>query len=102
MLPPYNEHLMRDVVALTLGIAVVLLASVVFMERRLIMTALVAYLTYSVLHTIFHLTHLEGYSMTNVVAQMAVVGLSVAIPAGLLILAWRKTATEVRQERSRQ
>jgi hypothetical protein len=46
LLPPYNEHLLRDVGGLNLALAVVLGASALIMDRRLISTALLAYLTF--------------------------------------------------------
>jgi hypothetical protein len=50
LLPPYNEHLLRDVGGLNLALAVVLGASVLIMDRRLISTALPAYLTFATYH----------------------------------------------------
>ncbi|MCZ9346200.1 hypothetical protein NGM37_51670, partial [Streptomyces sp. TRM76130] len=43
-LPPYNEHLLRDFGGAGLALAVVLCAAVATMDRRLVLTALVAYL----------------------------------------------------------
>jgi hypothetical protein len=50
LLPPYNEHLLRDVGGLNLALAVVLGASALIMDRRLISTALLAYLTFATYH----------------------------------------------------
>ncbi|WP_257003641.1 hypothetical protein [Streptomyces sp. SA15] len=58
-LPPYNEHLLRDLGGANLALAVVLCAAVAAMERRLVFTALVAYLTASAPHLVFHAQHLS-------------------------------------------
>jgi hypothetical protein len=42
LLPEYNEHLTRDVCALSLALTVVLGAAAVILERRLVRVALVA------------------------------------------------------------
>lgn len=90
MLPPYSEHLMRDTGALTLSTVVVLGAAAIVMERRLVVTALVSYLTFTVPHLIVHMTHLEHYSTAAATEQTVVLGLTVALPAGLLVLTWRR------------
>jgi Ca2+/Na+ antiporter len=89
LLPPYNEHLMRDVGALNLALAVVLGASVLIMERRLVSTALLAYLTFAVYHLVFHATHLEHFPQADAIAQTSALALGVAFPSVLLILAWQ-------------
>ena len=58
--PPFSEHLFRDFGGATLGLAVVLTAAAVWPERRLVVTALLAYLAFSAPHLVFHLGHLPG------------------------------------------
>jgi hypothetical protein len=89
MLPPYNEHLVRDVGAYNLALGVVLAAAAVIMERRLAATAVAGYLTFTVPHFVFHVTHLAGYSRADALAQTATLAVAVVIPVALLILAWR-------------
>jgi hypothetical protein len=55
-LGPYDEHLVRDVGALSLALTVVLVAALVWPERRLVLAAGLAYLAWSVPHLVFHLT----------------------------------------------
>jgi hypothetical protein len=93
LLPPYNEHLLRDVGGLNLALAVVLGASTLIMDRRLICTALLAYLTFATYHLGFHVTHLENFPQADAIAQTTALGLGVAFPLVLLILAWRMGKT---------
>ena len=90
LLPPFNEHLMRDVGALNLGIAVVLCAAAVTGERRLSRVALLAYLAFAVPHFVFHATHLHHYGLADAVGQTSALAVAVVIPAGLLLLAARR------------
>ncbi|MFF8575133.1 hypothetical protein ACF07F_30685 [Streptomyces sp. NPDC015237] len=86
-LPPYNEHLLQDFGGASLALAVVLCAAVAAMERRLVLTALVAYLVNSVAHLLFHARHLEPLSAASAAGFMALLGAAVLLPAVLLWLA---------------
>ncbi|MFE0206399.1 hypothetical protein [Streptomyces sp. NPDC058985] len=86
-LPPYNEHLLQDFGGASLALAVVLCAAVAAMERRLVLTALVAYLVNSVAHLLFHARHLEPLPAASAAGFMALLGAAVLLPAVLLWLA---------------
>ncbi len=84
MLPPYNEHLVRDVGALSLALAVLLAAALVSAERRLVIVAVSAYSVYALPHTAFHGLHLEGFSRFDAAAQMAGFAFQLLLVAGVL------------------
>jgi len=84
LLPPYNEHLLRDLGGADLALAVVLCAATVTMERRLVVTPLVAYLTAAVPPLTFHAGHLEPLSAGSGAGSMALPGAGVVLPAALL------------------
>ncbi len=91
-LPPYNEHLVRDVGAFYLGFAVLIAAAAILLERRLVIASMLALLVTQVPHLIFHLNHLEGLSTSDQVGQVA--GLALAVLLSLLVLvqaAWPGT-----------
>ncbi len=48
--PPFSEHLFRDFGGATLGLAVVLAAAAICPERRLVVLALLAYMSFSAPH----------------------------------------------------
>jgi hypothetical protein len=87
LLPPYNEHLVRDVGGLSLGLAVLTGAAALTLQRRLVIVTALAILVWSTPHLIFHLGHLEGLSTTDKVGQVVVLVLGVAAPLALLGLA---------------
>jgi hypothetical protein len=91
LLPPYNEHLMRDVGALTLAYVLVLTAAAIWMERRLVQVALAANLVFTVPHFAFHITHLDHYPTGSAIGQTIALGLGVLIPATLLALTLRRS-----------
>jgi hypothetical protein len=59
----------------TCALAVVLGASALIMDRRMISTALLAYLTFAAYHLVFHVTHLERFPQADAIAQTAVLSL---------------------------
>ncbi len=84
-LPAYSEHLVRDVGALFLATAVVLAAAAIWLERRLVLVALVSFLVFSVPHTIYHLFNLEGISTGDAIAEAVLLVLTVLAPLALLV-----------------
>jgi hypothetical protein len=89
LLPPYSEHLMRDVGALNLSLALVFVVAATTMERRLVRVALGAYLLFAIPHLIFHTTHLENFTTAAAVEQTTTLAIAV-LPAALLVLTGRR------------
>ena len=84
--PPFSEHLMRDFGGATLGLAIALTAAAVWLERRLVVVALLAYLAFAVPHLAFHVGHLDGAtSLEATVLTVLLVG-AVVLPLALLAL----------------
>ncbi|HYP46342.1 MAG TPA: hypothetical protein VEQ66_14220 [Propionibacteriaceae bacterium] len=84
LLPPYNEHLVRDVGALSLSVTVLLTAAAVVPTPSLIRVAVTAYTVYAIPHTVFHGLHLEGFPDIDAVAQMT--GFAIQLVAATLAL----------------
>ncbi len=89
LLPPYNEHLLRDVGALNLALSVVLGAAAFTLDRAIIRASLVGLAVYAVPHTLFHAGHLEGFRTADAVAQTAGFVLQLVLIAALFALTWR-------------
>jgi hypothetical protein len=85
--PPFSEHLMRDFGGATLGLALVLGAAGIWLERRLVVVALLAYLAFSVPHLVFHVAHLGGASAVEATVLVLLLAGSVVLPAALLAVA---------------
>lgn len=71
-LPPYNAHLTTDTGGLYLGFAVLLAWSL--RRRELVVPVCAAFALAQVVHFVFHVTHLEGFSAADAVAQMLALG----------------------------
>ena len=83
-LPPYNEHLLRDLGAMGLGSVVVLVVAAVTLERTLVRTAAAATLVFTVPHLVFHVGSREVLPPAEALTQTAALAVAVAIPVALL------------------
>jgi len=93
-LGPYDEHLVRDVGALSLALAVVLVAAIVWLERRLVIVAAAAYLAWMLPHLAFHLTADDALTTSARIISEAGQVLATAIAAAVLVAALRRRADE--------
>ncbi len=91
--PPFSEHLFRDFGGATLGLAIVLGAAAVTLEKLLVRVALCAYLAFSLPHLVFHLGHLSGASAAEAVVLVGLLVASVVLPVVLLLLSGRSAVT---------
>jgi hypothetical protein len=85
LLPPYNEHLVRDVGGFYLAFAILFAWAAVTLSSALIVPLCVTWTVAAVLHADFPVTHLDGFSTGDAVAQT--VGLLAVIALPLLAIA---------------
>lgn len=80
---PYNEHLIRDVGAMFLALAVIALVAAVTGSAGQARLAGLAWLVFSVIHFAYHVTHLHVYDSLdqwlNVVSQVASILVALAV-----------------------
>ena len=86
---PYNQHLVRDVGALNLALAVVAIVALVTLNRAVVLAAGGAWLAYGLPHLIYHLRHLDPLDSADQVAVPLSLLLSVVVAAMVLWTAWR-------------
>jgi hypothetical protein len=85
---PYNEHLIRDVGGLQLGMAVVLLAALLQPTRPLVLVAALASVTWQVPHVFYHLVHVDDLpTFADRVAQSVGLIAGLVVAAALLVVA---------------
>lgn len=86
---PYNEHLVRDVGALNLALAVVAIVAFVTLSRAAVLAAGGAWLAYGIPHLVYHLRHLDTLDGADTFAVPFTLALNVVV-AGLVVwTAWR-------------
>ncbi len=82
---PYNEHLVRDVGGLNLGLAFVAILALVTGSVLVARAAGGAALLFGLPHLLYHATQLDLYDTADAIGNM--VALTVAVLAGLLAVA---------------
>jgi hypothetical protein len=80
---PYNEHLAIDVGAAFLAIGVLLVLAAIWMERRLVQAAAIAYLVYQTPHTVYHLASDDPMSTGDEVLNGVLLGVATLTSGGL-------------------
>jgi hypothetical protein len=81
----YDEHLVRDVGTLFLGLGVLLIVAAVRGQRSLSVVAAVVWLIYALPHALWHFFNLGPYSAGDAIANVVALGWQVA--GGVLVLA---------------
>lgn len=82
---PYDEHLVRDVGGLYLGLAAAALAALLSREAAAARVVGVAWAVFGVLHLGYHVRHLDGSAVDRVgnvvtLGASAVIGLALLLP----------------------
>jgi len=81
---PFNEHLVRDVGALNLALAVLFVAAWVRLGRELVGIAGAAALVWGVPHAIYHLANTDGLGGSDLAASLSGLVLFVVVGGGLI------------------
>ncbi len=81
----YDEHLVRDVGALYLGMLVLLALAWAWLDRRLVQAALAAYAVAALPHLVYHATALDNFTTGDAIAEIAALALNFVLP---LLLLW--------------
>lgn len=80
----YDEHLVRDVGALFLGLGVLLIVAAVRGQRSLSVVAAVVWLIFAVPHAIYHFLNLGPYATGDAIAN--VISISWTVIGGVIVL----------------
>lgn len=87
---PYNEHLVRDVGALNLAFAVLVIAAAVRVSRTLVTIASMAALVWGVPHLLYHVVNADVLDTGDAVASIGGLAAFVILPVALLV--WARPA----------
>ena len=85
-LPPYNEHLVRDVGALRLAVTVLRVAAAIWLDRRLVAITLELFAVWTVPHVVFHSFHLHGFSALDATLQTIGFAIEVVVALALAVV----------------
>jgi hypothetical protein len=80
LLPPYNQHLITDVGGLQLAFGLLFAWAALRPRRELVVPVCAAWALSQGLHLAFHVTHLDGFSVSDAAGQTLALALVVALP----------------------
>ncbi len=86
----YNEHLLRDYAGTELGFAVLLIATAIWFERRLVLIAGTAFLAATLPHFAYHVTTAESFSTADNVGSLGGFVVEMLVVAGAMVVASKK------------
>jgi hypothetical protein len=89
---PFNEHLVRDIGGLNLGLAAVLIAAMITLSRPLIVAASAASLLYGVPHLVYHIVNTDDLATSDVAVSLGGLALFAAVPIGLIVVSRSSSA----------
>ncbi len=88
-LGPYNEHLVRDYAAASLGLAVLMLAAAIWFGTQLVLVAGIAFLVATVPHFAYHLTTTDSLSTADNIASLGAFALELMLVIAAMVIATR-------------
>jgi hypothetical protein len=94
LLPPYNEHLIRDVGAFYLAFTILFAWAAVTLVRSLVVPLCVAWIVFSLVHGVFPALHLDGFSTGDAVAELVGLAAVLVLPV-LAIWVVRRDVTDL-------
>jgi hypothetical protein len=94
LLPPYNEHLIRDVGGLYLAFAILFTWAAVTLARALVVPLCAAWAAFSLVHGLFHVLHLDGFSTGDAIAEIGGLAAVLVLPL-LAIWVVRRDVTDL-------
>jgi hypothetical protein len=99
--PAYNDHLIYDYGAYTLGALVALVIAAIWLDRRVVQLATASWLVSATIHFVNHVVTVDRYSTGDAVANLSGLLLFVVIPGGLLVRSINDTAEDPGSARAR-
>jgi hypothetical protein len=82
--PAYNEHLIYDYGAYTLGALVGLVLAGIWLDRRVVQLAIISWLVGATIHFVYHLVTIERFETGDTVANLTGLAIYLVLPGWLL------------------
>jgi len=92
--PSYNDHLIYDYGAYTLGALAALVLAAVWLDRRVVQLACASWLVGSTIHFVNHVLTVERYGTGDAIGNLGGLALFVVIPAALLVRSRNEPSAE--------
>ena len=92
--PAYNEHLIYDYGAFTLGALVALAIAAIWLDRRVVQVAIISWLAGALIHFTYHAVTIDRFGVGDAVANMVALFLYIVLPGVLLVRSMQDAPAE--------
>jgi hypothetical protein len=92
--PPYNEHLIYDYGAFTLGALLALVIAGIWLDRRVVQLAIISWLAGGTIHFVYHAVTIDRVGTGDAIANMVALLLYIVLPGGLLVRSRHESAED--------
>jgi len=92
--PAYNEHLIYDYGAYTLGALVALALAGIWLDRRVVQLAIISWLVGASIHFVYHLVTIDRFGTGDAIANLLGLFLYIVLPGGLLVRSINESPAE--------
>ncbi len=99
--PAYNEHLIYDYVAYTLGALIALVLAGIWLDRRVVQLAIISWLAGASIHFVYHLVTIDRFGTGDAIANLLGLFVYIALPGGLLVRSIHDRAEDPRSTGAR-
>jgi hypothetical protein len=83
--PEYNDHLIYDYGAYTLGAVVAITLAAIWLDRRVVQLAIVSWLVGATIHLVNHILTVDRFGAGDAIGNLGGLAIFVAVPAWLLV-----------------
>jgi len=83
--PAYNEHLIYDYGAYTLGALMALALAGIWLDRRVVQLAIISWLAGGSIHFVYHLVTIDRFGTGDAIANLTGLLIYIVLPGGLLV-----------------
>ena len=92
--PSYNDHLIYDYGAYTLGAIVAVVIAAIWLDRRVVQVVTASWLVSATIHFVNHVLTVDRYGTGDAIANLAGLFLLVVVPAFLLVRSINESPAE--------
>ena len=92
--PAYNEHLIYDYGAYTLGALLALALAAIWLDRRVVQLAIISWLAGAIIHFVYHAVTIDRFGTGDAIANLLGLLLYIVLPGWLLVRSRHESPAE--------
>lgn len=98
--PSYNDHLIQDYGAFTLGAVVAIVLAAIWLDRRALQLAIASWLVGATIHFISHVATVGRFETADAIGNLSGLAMFILIPGWLLVKSMHTRGPQERNHRA--